>query len=100
MGRNEIIYHLHEFTSIRYGDLWIIFNAFIESMREALIRGDTVYLNNFGKFDLGKYWSKGKRGYYIRFRPFQKLREMCNLSSKTDDIILELLTNPNERESE
>jgi integration host factor subunit beta len=90
MNKSELIKTLSEQKGLHVDDSAEIVGAFVDSIKEALIRGDRVEIRGFGSFKIKEY-----RGYVGRnpktgsvvdvtpkklpfFRPGKELKEYLN----------------------
>lgn len=90
MNKSELIRTLSELKNLHVDEASVIVGAFIDSIKEALVRGDRVEIRGFGSFKIKDY--KGyqgrnpKTGDVVKvspkklpfFRPGKELKDFLN----------------------
>lgn len=90
MNKSELIKTLSEMKNLHADEAAVIVGAFIDSIKEALVRGDRVEIRGFGSFKIKDY--KGYQGRNPKtgdvvnvipkklpfFRPGKELKDFIN----------------------
>lgn len=78
-GLDDLIYKVVATTGLEYDGAKIIVKLFFQEMRNAALRGDMVFISDFGKFFIASpKIGKNKKRVFVKFKPHAKLLKKLN----------------------
>jgi nucleoid DNA-binding protein len=78
-GFDELIYKIRAHTGLSYDASSLVLKYFFQDIRNAMLRGDIVALNGFGKFFISSPKNtNNKQKVFAKFKPYTQLANKLN----------------------
>ena len=78
-GFENLVYKICAHTGVSHDAASIILSSFFQEIRNAMLRGDIVSMNEFGKFYISSPLNSGnKKKMFPKFKPHKELLDLIN----------------------